>query len=82
MLKMRALFSTINGPLARMRNYVYRDYFIELVESTPDQAVAAGAYPRLSFGSGQRYASKGCYVVQLGAGPAPALIQKSEWVIH
>jgi hypothetical protein len=84
-LKMRALFSTINGPLARMRNYVYRDYFIELVETTPDQSLAPGvpgAYPRLSFGSGQRYASKGCYVVQLSAGPNPELVTKSEWVIH
>jgi hypothetical protein len=84
-LKMRALFSTINGPIARMRNYVYRDYFIELVEATPDQSSAPGApgaYPRLSFGSGQRYASKGCYVVQLSAGPDPELVPKSEWVMH
>ncbi len=39
-------------------------------------------YERLSFGPGQRYASKGCFVVQLGKGPRPALVKKSAWVIH
>jgi hypothetical protein len=81
-LKMHALFQTLSGPLARMRSYVYRDFFIELIETAPDQSLAQGAYPRLSFGNGQRYASKGCYIVQLGAGPDPGLVKKSEWVIH
>jgi hypothetical protein len=31
---------------------------------------------------GQRYASKGCYVAQLGPGPRPELLMKSEWVLH
>jgi hypothetical protein len=81
-LKMRSLFNTINGPLAMMRSFVYRDYFMEVLESTPDQTIAGMAYPRLSFGSGQRYASKGCYVAQLGPGPDPVLEKKSEWVIY
>jgi hypothetical protein len=39
-------------------------------------------YERLSFGPGQRYASKGCYIVQLTPGPNPAVVKKSAWVIH
>jgi hypothetical protein len=39
-------------------------------------------YLRLSFGPGQRYASKGCFIMQVGPGASPALIRKSEWVIH
>jgi hypothetical protein len=39
-------------------------------------------YERLSFGPGQRYASKGCYIVQLSKGEKPELIKRSDWVIH
>jgi hypothetical protein len=80
-LKMRSLFSTLTGALAMMRNYVYRDYFVELIEKTPDLTVVPVPYPRMSFGTGQRYASKGCYVVQLSEGPKPELVKRSEWII-
>jgi hypothetical protein len=39
-------------------------------------------YERLSFGPGQRYASKGCFIVQLTKGPKPELIRKSDWVAY
>jgi hypothetical protein len=78
-LKMGALFSALSGPLPRMRSYVNRESFLEQVEGLPDLSME---YMRLSFGWGQRYASKGCYVVQLSEGPAPVLIKKSEWVIY
>ena len=80
--KMRSLFSTLTGALAMMRNYVYRDYFLELIEKTPDLTVVQVPYPRMSFGTGQRYASKGCYVVQLSEGPKPELVKRSEWIIY
>jgi hypothetical protein len=80
--KMYSLFSTLTGPLSKMRSFAYRDYFLELIESTPDLSMNPVVYPRLSFGAGQRYASKGCYIVQLTQGPDPGLIPKSGWVIH
>ncbi len=80
--KMYSLFSTLTGPFAMMRNYIYRDYFLELIESSPDSSATPVIYPRLSFGAGQRYASKGCYIVQLTDGPHPELVKRSEWVIH
>jgi len=80
--KMYSLFSMLTGPLSRMRTYVYRDYFIELLEATPDLSVIPVTYPRLSFGTGQRYASKGCYIVQLTDGPRPELVKRSEWIIQ
>jgi hypothetical protein len=39
-------------------------------------------YERLSFGPGQRYAAKGCHVVQLTSGHEPKLVRKGDWVIH
>jgi hypothetical protein len=70
------------GAITHMRSEFFRDYFIESFDMMKDQDYAVAAFPRLTFGPGQRYASKGCYVVQLGKGEQPALIKKSEWVIH
>lgn len=40
-----------------------RDYFIELVEHQAEDALTPSAYPRMALGPGQRYASKGCYIL-------------------
>jgi hypothetical protein len=65
-----------------MRRNFYRDYALDLMDMMRDQTFAVPVYPRLSFGPGQRYAAKGCYIVQLGVGPEPTLIRKSDWVIY
>lgn len=61
------------------RNY-YRDYLFDVIGMFGDRPSLD--YERLSFGPGQRYMSKGCYIVQLSAGPRPELVRKSDWVIH
>lgn len=66
--------------LMEMKEQFYRDYMLDLISMIRDLEVPL--YERLSFGPGQRYASKGCYVVQLGKGNNPELIARSEWVIH
>jgi hypothetical protein len=63
-----------------MKEQFYRDYFLDIIAMSQDLDVPL--YERLSFGPGQRYASKGCYIVQLGPGKKPELIKRSEWVIH
>lgn len=70
------------GAISHMRSEFFRDYFIESFDMMHDQDYAIAAFPRLTFGPGQRYASKGCYIVQLGKGEQPELINKSEWIIH
>jgi hypothetical protein len=61
------------------RNF-YRDNFLDRISMQADQTLPD--YLRLSFGPGQRYASKGCFIMQLSPGPEPELLKKSEWVIH
>lgn len=61
------------------RNY-YRDYLFDVIGMMSDSNSID--YERISFGPGQRYASKGCYIIQLGSGPKPELLKKSDWVIH
>lgn len=66
--------------LMDLRGNYYRDNFFDVIGMMADQLFPL--YERMSFGPGQRYASKGCYIVQLGNGPKPELIKKSDWVIH
>jgi hypothetical protein len=70
------------GAVSHMRSEFYRDYFMESFDMMTDQDYAIAVFPRLTFGPGQRYASKGCYIVQLGNGEQPELLRKSEWVIY
>ncbi|NWJ41636.1 MAG: ABC transporter substrate-binding protein [Geothrix sp.] len=69
----------IQGLMDMDRNY-YRDNFMDRIGMQRDQVLPD--YLRLSFGPGQRYASKGCYIMQLSPGPEPRLVRKSEWVTH
>ncbi len=66
--------------LMDLRGNYYRDNFFDVIGMMKDQNVPL--YERLSFGPGQRYASKGCFIVQLSKGIKPELIRKSDWVIH
>ena len=66
--------------LMDLRGNYYSDNFFDVLGMISDQP--SQTYARLSFGPGQRYASKGCYVVQLTKGPNPELVRKSSWVIH
>jgi hypothetical protein len=61
------------------RNY-YRDYLLDVIDMFSDKGSLV--YERLSFGAGQRYLSKGCYLVQLSPGPQPELVKRSPWIIY
>ena len=72
----------LSAALARMGDASYRDYLLDTMDMMNDQTYTIAAYERVSFGPGQRYASKGCYVVQLGPGPRPQLLKRSDWVVR
>jgi len=66
--------------LSEMKENFHRDYLLDIVSMSKDLDVPL--YERLSFGPGQRYASKGCYIVQLSKGDNPSFIKMSDWVTH
>jgi ABC-type branched-subunit amino acid transport system substrate-binding protein len=70
----------LNLALMDIRGNYYQDNLLDVIGMLKDQDFPL--YERLSFGPGQRYASKGCYIVQLGKGSKPELIGRSDWVIH
>lgn len=84
----RRIASRISTMLERMvatglrdlENDLFRDHLLDEMSMQMDRVVFD--YERLSFGPGQRFTSKGCYIIQLGPGAEPELIPQSEWVIH
>lgn len=73
-----ALVQLLNMGSMKIKGNYYRDHFLDIVDSSMDLVVPL--YERISFGPGQRYASKGCYIVQLAPGTQPLLIKKNNWV--
>ncbi len=71
--------ATLQG-LNLIYDNLQRDHLFDVMSMQMD--VVVRDYERLSFGSGQRYVSKGCYIIQLGPGVEPTLLPKSGWVIH
>lgn len=78
--KAQAITEVLQLGLLHMNRNYYRDTFLDVISMIPDQTPLD--YERLSFGPGQRYASKGCNIVQLTEGANPVLVKKSDWVIH
>jgi hypothetical protein len=79
---MYALGSMLTDVFMHVKRNYYRDHFLDVFDMQRDQTYTVLNYPRLSFGPGQRYAAKGCYLVQLTEGPAPELVPKNDWVAH
>jgi hypothetical protein len=63
--------------LMDLKGNYYRDALLDIAGMMPDQPYPL--YGRISFGTGQRFASRGCSIVQLSHGDNPELVQKSSW---
>jgi len=80
--KMYFLGWMLSGGIKGMRSDFYREHFLEGFDMMLDQDYAIAVYPRVSFGPGQRYASKGCYIVQLNGGLDSELVKRSDWIVY
>jgi hypothetical protein len=58
-----------------------RDYLLEYAEQGAENALNPGTYPRLGLGPGQRFASKGAYVVRHDAGARGGFVPVGEWIV-
>lgn len=68
--------------LAHVDENLSRDYFIERVERVTGQSLSSALYPSLSLGPGQRFASRGSYVVRFsGDGGDNVLVPVGDWIV-
>lgn len=58
-----------------------RDYLLEYIEHEAENSLNPGTYPRLSLGPGQRFASKGAYIVKLATQGPHRIIAASDWIV-
>jgi len=75
-----AVMKTLAEAVSRLGRDYYRDALLDACGQMMDDEETD--YERLSFGPGQRFASKGCYVVRLPKGRLHAFLKQSAWVIH
>ena len=55
------------------------DYLIEQIENMVSLKLIDGYYPRLGLAPGQRFASKGGYIVHLSATPGGPVVAEGDW---
>jgi hypothetical protein len=56
------------------------DYLIEQIENMVSVKLLDGFYPRLGLAPGQRFASKGGYLVRLPM-PGPGVVADGTWLV-
>jgi hypothetical protein len=58
-----------------------REYLLERMEHRLGTAFELSLYPHLSLGPGQRFASKGAYVVSAGEPGHAVITPLSDWIV-
>jgi len=73
--------SVLVEALASMLDEFVPDFLLERVEIMLDSRLVNGYYTRLGLAAGQRFASKGGYLVHFGDPTGPSVIADGEWVV-
>lgn len=69
----------VSETLSHMVDAFVRDYLMERIEMALDHRVLTGYYPHLTLAPGQRYASKGGYIVRFSDPEGPRLTAVGDW---
>jgi hypothetical protein len=71
----------LSETLNHMADTFVRDYLVERVQGMLEHRVITGYYPHLSLAAGQRFASKGGYVVRFDESEAARVIADQSWLV-
>ncbi len=73
--------SVADHALTRLLENFSQNYLIESVEHKAEEVPNPGIFPFLSLGVGQRFASKGAYIVKLSNTAKGGIEPVSEWIV-
>ena len=71
----------VGDSISHILDQYYRDYFIERLEHMVARSLVTSVYPHMSLGPGQRYASKGAYVIKYSQQSGRLVEPLTEWVV-
>jgi mono/diheme cytochrome c family protein len=71
----------LSESLGMMLDSFVRDYLVERTEDMLDRMPVTGLYPRLGLAPGQRFASKGGYLVRFSDKEGAPLVADGDWTV-
>jgi hypothetical protein len=71
----------VSETLNHMVDTFVRDYLIERIENMLEHRIITGYYPRLTLAPGQRFASKGGYIVHFAEPKGTRVIADGDWIV-
>ena len=79
-----AACNLLSESMSRLRGHFFRDYLVEMIQNYPagmGNAPASQAFPRFGLGPGQRYSSKGAYIVRFKDPSTNELELLHDWLV-
>ena len=67
--------------LSHMVDAFVRDYLVERIDDMLEHRILTGYYPRLTLAPGQRFASKGGYIVRYAEPDRLRVVADSDWIV-
>src|SRR5262245_16054959 len=79
-----AACNLLSESMSRLKGHFFRDYLVEMIQNYPagmGNAPASQAFPRFGLGPGQRYSSKGAYIVRFKDASTNELELLHDWLV-